>query len=138
MPLCKRGKLVFQKCCSPICYGTGMLSLNWLLISYLYRLLVLSLIQKWKGTYSSNAILFWTKQMNSYIYSHLTVFKNKLLTKVDARPNGQRRENCCIKRPSHLWQFCYISFHGTIRLFEHRLLLIIYFWTQWHVTFPRH
>ena len=33
---------------------------------------------------------------------YITVFKNKLLTKVDAQTNGWRHDNRCIKRPSHL------------------------------------
>ena len=36
------------------------------------------------------------------VYSYYTVFKNKLLTKVDARTNGLHHENCCIKRPRNL------------------------------------
>ena len=101
------------------------------------------------------------------------MFKNKLLTIVGARTNGQRHENWCIKRPSHLWRFRSISkaffhprecpglgrhrpghslggkrpnwakpsevagsFYATVFMvqsvcFEHQLLLMIYFWTQW-------
>ena len=33
---------------------------------------------------------------------YLTLFKNKLLTKVDTQTNGRCHENHCIKRPSHL------------------------------------
>ena len=39
----------------------------------------------------------------------ITVFKNKLLTKVDDWTNGWHHEKCCIKRPSQLRRFCFIS-----------------------------
>ena len=48
-----------------------------------------------------------TALLSSYVHS--TVFKNKLLTKVDAQTNGWHYENHCIKRLSHLWQFWSIS-----------------------------
>ena len=40
---------------------------------------------------------------------HGTVFKNKLLTKVDAPKNQLAHENRCIKRPSQLQRFHSIS-----------------------------
>ena len=53
--------------------------------------------------------VFSTSILLCYVFnikmSFITVFKNKLLTKVDARTNGWRHENRCIKRPSHLWQY---------------------------------
>ena len=39
----------------------------------------------------------------------ITMFKNKLLTKVDAPKNWLAHENHCIKRPSQLRQFRSIS-----------------------------
>ena len=42
-------------------------------------------------------------------YRHPTVFKNKLLTKVDAPKNRLAHENRCIKRPSQLRRFRSIS-----------------------------
>ena len=42
-------------------------------------------------------------------YLSLTVFKNKLLTKVDAPKNRLAHENRCIKRPSQLRRFHSIS-----------------------------
>ena len=53
---------------------------------------------------------FWSKRKSVFaLLSVITVFKNKLLTKVDARTNGRRYENRCIKRPSQLWWFRSIS-----------------------------
>ena len=40
---------------------------------------------------------------------YITVFKNKLLTKVDAPKNWLAHENHCIKRPSQLQRFHSIS-----------------------------
>ena len=39
---------------------------------------------------------------NTILLHSYTVFKNKLLTKVDAERNGRCHENRYIKRPSHL------------------------------------
>ena len=50
------------------------------------------------------------KSIMSYVHTYMyyvsryigTVFKNKLLTKVDARTNGWLHENYCVKRLSHI------------------------------------
>ena len=39
--------------------------------------------------------------LNLWPWSSITVFKNKLLTKVDAPKNQLAHENRCIKRPGH-------------------------------------
>ena len=44
---------------------------------------------------------------NTILLHSYTVFKNKLLTKVDAQRNGQCHENRCIKRLSHLTVLLY-------------------------------
>ena len=47
-------------------------------------------------------LIYYNSRSFSIISLLHTVFKNKLLTKVDARTNGQCHENHCIKNPSHL------------------------------------
>ena len=60
---------------------------------------------QFNATTSSSSVYLW--YLNKWKLTLVTMFKNKLLTKVVARTNGLRHENHCIKRPSHLWRFCF-------------------------------
>ena len=57
----------------------------------------------------STTMLEWCESIWSTRWPPITVFKNKLLTKVDAPKNGLAHENHCIKRPSQLRWFRSIS-----------------------------